>query len=338
MPLLHWKTALATTLCAAAFSQPGLAQVTPTTILEIDTENVVNYFADTLDVSKFATNSGLTTTPAPREFEQFVSFQDIVAVNGQPARGTLTITGYSVNLRTAPTPGQAIADTIRTAQNQYSFEILNNEGVPIGSLFGTGLAGGGAAPLGAPPGAPLQVMATNAAIVGGTGPFLAARGQFGAGGNTTRQASITEDPISRRINGGGGKGHYVLHVIPVERPEVVTSTTGPAIYHADFSAVTAAKPAKAGEVLIVKATGLGPTVPGVDPGQPFPDAPPLVNSPIAVTMNGKAAEVLNSIGWPGLVDTYRVDFRVPSDAAAGTATVQMTAAWIAGPAVSISIQ
>jgi len=260
----QWKIALATALFAAAYSQLGLAQVASPTILEIDVENVVIYFADTFDVTKFATNSGLTTTPAPQNFEQDVSFADIVAVNGQPARGTLSITGYTVGLRTAPLPGQAIADTIRTAYNQYSFEILSNEGVPIGSLFLTGLAGGGA-----PPGAPLQVTATSAAIVGGTGPFLGARGQMGAGGNTSRQTSITEDPVNRRIN-GGGKGHYVLHIIPMERPEIVTTTTGLAVFHADFSPVTSAKPAKAGEVLIVRATGLGPTVPGVNSGQPFP--------------------------------------------------------------------
>src|SRR5438132_14379105 len=99
-------------------------------------------------------------------------------------------------------------------------------------------------------------------------------------------------------------------------PQIVTTAGGPAVFHADFSAVTAAKPTKAGEVLIVRATGLGPTVPGIDPGQPFPtDALRQVNSPIAVTVNGQAAEVVNGIGWPGLVDTYRVDFRVPASAA-----------------------
>jgi uncharacterized protein (TIGR03437 family) len=111
------------------------------------------------------------------------------------------------------------------------------------------------------------------------------------------------------------------------------------VFHADFSFVTAAKPAKAGEVLIVQATGLGPTVPGVIPGQPFPtDAPPTVNSPLDVTVNGQPAEVINKIGWPGLVDTYRVDFRVPESATAGQVLLQLTSAWIAGPTVFIPVQ
>ena len=113
----------------------------------------------------------------------------------------------------------------------------------------------------------------------------------------------------------------------------------PAAFHADLSPVTGAKPAKAGEALIVKATGLGPTRPGVDPGQPFPtDALEEVNSPLEVIVNGKSAVVINKFGWPGLVDTYRVDFRVPDGTAPGMAAVESSAAWIAGPAVRIPVQ
>ena len=93
------------------------------------------------------------------------------------------------------------------------------------------------------------------------------------------------------------------------------------------------------EVVIVRATGLGPTVPGVDPGQPFPlEATQLVNSPVSVTVNGKPAEVINAIGWPGQVNTYRVDLRVPDAIGSGTAAIQLTAAWIAGPSVNIPTQ
>ncbi|MBI3470113.1 MAG: hypothetical protein HY013_02000 [Candidatus Solibacter usitatus] len=115
---------------------------------------------------------------------------------------------------------------------------------------------------------------------------------------------------------------------------------GPSVFHgADFSLVTAAKPARAGEVLILTATHLGPTRPGVDPGRPFPPSPlQEVNSPVDVLVNGQTAEVINKIGWPGLVDNYRVDFRVPEGTAAGTASLQLTAAWIAGPPVNIPVQ
>ncbi len=153
-----------------------------------------------------------------------------------------------------------------------------------------------------------------------------------------RAASMTEDPANRCRN-GGGPNRWVIQVIPMSWPQIVTATTGPAIFHADFSPVAAAKPAKSGEVLILRATGLGPTVPGVNPGEPFPtDAAQQVNSPVAMTVNGQPAEVVNCIGWPGLVDTYRVDFRAPDGATGGTAAIQLSAAWIAGSAVNVPIQ
>jgi uncharacterized protein (TIGR03437 family) len=154
----------------------------------------------------------------------------------------------------------------------------------------------------------------------------------------TRSASVKEDPARRRVN-GGGKAIFVLHLIPMTRPEVMSTSSGPAVFHADFSPVTTARPARSGEVLIVKATGLGPTLPGVDPGQAFPlDAAQQVNSPVEVSVNGQSAEVLNKIGWPGLLDTYRVDFRVPDKIATGPAGLQLTAAWIAGPEVKVPVQ
>jgi uncharacterized protein (TIGR03437 family) len=127
----------------------------------------------------------------------------------------------------------------------------------------------------------------------------------------------------------------------MERPEFVTASGTPAFFHSDLTPVTAAKPAKAGETLIAMATGLGPTLPGVDPGQPFPAYPAnrlqAVNSPVEVKVNGQSAEVINAVGWPGLVNTYRVDFRVPSGAA-GMTGVQLSAAWIAGSTVQIPVQ
>ena len=89
----------------------------------------------------------------------------------------------------------------------------------------------------------------------------------------------------------------------------------------------------------VFATGLGPVTPGGYPGQPFPSSPlAAVNSPVEVTVNGKAAEVLGAAGYPGAVDGYQVNFRMPSDAATGTATIQVSAAWIAGTPVNIAVQ
>jgi uncharacterized protein (TIGR03437 family) len=220
-----------------------------------------------------------------------------------------------------------------------TFEILKSDGTPIGTIVASGLFGGDA-----PPGVPAAATGNNLVITGGTGAFLGARGQMSVapappGVAIQRNASMTEDPANRRRN-GGGTWRWIAHVIPMSVPQILTTASGPAVFHSsDFSPVTAARPARSGEVLTVQATGLGPTRPGVDPGQPFPAEAILpVNSPLAVTVNGRDAEVVNGLGWPGLVDTYRVDFRVPEGMVAGTASVQLSAAWIAGTAVRIAVQ
>jgi len=319
-----------------ACTQLGLAQVAPPTILTIDTENQVQYFLDVSDLSKLATDPNITTQHEPANFGMNVTIGDIVAFNGQPAKGTITRNTHSLGLTTAPQPGDAIADTNRQALAGDTFEILQANGTPIGTIMTFGLNAG--AP---PPGAPSSVTTMNSTILGGTGVFLGVRGQMGQFRATVpvRQASQTEDPSNRRRN-GGGKSHFVLHVIPMSLPQIVTTSSGPAVTHSsDFTLVSASKPAVAGETLSLFATGLGPTVPGVDPGKPFPSSPlAAVNSPVQVTVNGNQAQVLAAVGFPGAVDAYQVNFQVPPGTTKGPATVQVTAAWIVGPAATIAVQ
>jgi uncharacterized protein (TIGR03437 family) len=221
-----------------------------------------------------------------------------------------------------------------------AFEILKSDGTPIGTIFVTGLAGGDA-----PPGSPSSATGgTNFVITGGTGAFLGVRGQMGVAANppgvaVQRAASMTEDPANRRLNGGGTQ-RWIAHLIPMSAPQIAIAPGGPAVTHSsDFSPVTASKPAAAGEILSLFASGLGPVNPGVDPGQPFPSSPlASVNSPIEVTVNGKPAEVLSAVGYPGVVDAYQVNFRVPPDTAKGSASIQLSAAWILGTAVAIAVQ
>src|SRR5579871_3166352 len=87
---LHWKTVFATALCAAAFSQPVLAQVATPSILEIDVANNVLYLQDTSAVSKFATDPKAATVigHGTTNFNLGIGIGDIVAVNGQPAKET----------------------------------------------------------------------------------------------------------------------------------------------------------------------------------------------------------------------------------------------------------
>lgn len=59
---------------------------------------------------------------------------------------------------------------------------------------------------------------------------------------------------------------------------------------------------------------------------------------VYVMVNGNEAEVVNKIGWPNTCDVPRVDFRVPDGVKPGLASLALTAAWIAGPEVTIPVQ
>src|SRR5262249_27748766 len=213
-----------------------------------------------------------------------------------------------------------------------------SDGASVGTITAQGFGGNSASP---PPGAPLSATAFNLAITGGTGAYLGVRGQLVRGPVTTgaRVASITEDPANRRAN-GGGKIRWIAHLLPLFTPQIAVAATGPAVVHAsDFTPVTTAKPAAAGEILSLFATGLGPVRPGVNPGQIFPLSPlAAVTSPVEVRVGGQRAQVLAAVGFPGSVDGYQVIFRMPANVPKGVAAIQLSVAWIPGAAVTIPVQ
>ncbi len=332
--LIHWLLAAA---CVAGCLDTAIAQLAPATILKIDTENFVMYLNDETDPAKLASNPELTSPRRAVNFGTLLLIADIVAVNGRPARGMHLCRGQRVNMSPTPTPGQAIGDVIGILTYLDCVEtILWPDGTLIGSITFRGLEG--TAPS---PGAPLEQPRGSLVVTGGSGAFLGVLGQSGAlaAASPSRSASVTEDPSKRRTF-GGGKTTLIVHLVPMLRPEIVMTASGPAVVHSgDFSLVTEAKPAKSGELLTLFASGLGPTRPGIDPGQPFTTDPlQVVNSPVELTINGKPAEVLYAGGYPGSVDRYQVNFRVPEGTAAGLASVQLTSAWITGSDVKIPVR
>ena len=314
-------------------SIPGVAQM-PGVVMQVDIDNWVVYNYDLPDRTAWAQSPGPTVpAPAPPAFGSSLLLADIVALNGKPAKGVAIARFTTLNLRPAPTAGQAISDVNRSGIVDILFEFIAEDGSLIGSIMSSGLNAGAA-----PPGAPLNFPGNDVAITGGTGAYLGMRGQVSAPGPLSnirppRQASVSEDPANRRAVGGGGVFRLVLHLMPMARPAVVS------VFHSDFSPVSASSPARVGETLITAASGLGPTRPGVDPEQPFPASPlQEVNSPIDVTINGQAAAIVNKVGWPGTTGNYRVDFRIPDGTPSGMATIQISAAFINGPPAQILVQ
>lgn len=339
--MYRWTKFLVVAACAVC-SKVAWAQAPLTATVELDVENIVSYASDVFDASKFATDPNRTTAATVKNFQFVIAVGDIVAVNGNPAKGALVARQQAIVLSPSPSPGQGVADVARTAITEFLFEIQQEDGTPVGTVHTLALSGG-AAPVGlsgAVSGAPLG---SSHVVAGGTGAFLGVRGQAASAVLTSnsgpRIASMTEDPARRRIN-GGGKVHFVFQLIPMTRPEIALTANGPAVTHSDdFSLVTAQKPAKAGEILSLFATGLGPTRPAVDGGKPFPANPlAVVNSPVAVMVNGTPAQVVGAAGYPGSVGGYQVNFQIPPATQKGTATVQMSVAWIGGTPVNIVVQ
>src|ERR1051326_2579511 len=129
---------LAVTVCCRLADGQGVSS----TILTVDVENLVSYFEDTSDLSTFATIPSVTTPALPKNFHFRVSIADIVAINGQAVKGTLTRNIRTLMISPTPNAGQGIADTTRNAIASDSFEILNSDGTPIGTIVSYGPAAG----------------------------------------------------------------------------------------------------------------------------------------------------------------------------------------------------
>jgi hypothetical protein len=321
---------------AGVTCRPSEAQ-TPT-VIQIDIENYAYYYADNPDYNKLAGSAQAVPPVSTKTFSSFIGLADIVRVNGASAKGTWSIRATTTNYTPTPQPGQAIADTTRNFFVDWVWEIQQADGTPVGTIMATGM-GFGPPPPGSPAGLS-PTAASSMAITGGTGAYLGIRGQAGFSQITVtgRAASVAEDPSMRRVLGGGTRS-FLLTLIPLAPPTILSNSSGPLVLHAiDFSQVTAANPARPGEILSIIATGLGPTNSGGDSGQPFPVSPlAVVNSPVAATLNGSPADILYAGGYPGTTATYQVNLRLPASAQPGMAALQITSAWQASAPVQLVV-
>jgi len=113
----------------------------------------------------------------------------------------------------------------------------------------------------------------------------------------------------------------------------------PQVFHRDWELVTKENPAKPGEDVIARAVDLGATRPGVPAGKAFPQDPLVdVIAKIEVHVDGRPADAPNRIGWPGEIDTYRVDIHIPEQTAAGMAKLTFTVNGVTGKAAEIPVQ
>ena len=128
---------------------------------------------------------------------------------------------------------------------------------------------------------------------------------------------------------------------PPEMPEpgiVFDQWCRPSVFHSDGRAVTRQRPAKRGEAVMSMMKDLGDTQPASS-GQPFPRNPlAQVTSPIEVRVDGRPAEIWVKIGWPGMVNRYRVDFRIPKSVRPGMPHVDVTSSNVSGLGMPIAVR
>ena len=305
----------------------------PTSVLTVLIGKQVDFQDDEDDLHLFATDQHKTIANPPKNFFVVTQIGDIMQVNlDDHVHGTYVGRTRVIKADPIQAPGSAIADVKRTAMREHIFEILNASNRQIGTIMSIGFSGGDP-----PPGTGPTDEHANWAIVGGTGAYLGARGQVRGLGARGRAASMTEDPANRRhADHGGNSVTFVLRIIPMHAPEIMTAATGPLIFTGpDHHVVTELTPAMVDHNVSLFATGLGPTFPDVNLEQPFPVTPSVVDSPVAVTLDGSVAAVsVHAVGIPGTVNGYQVTFKMPA-VAPGPHPIRLTAAWIDGPVSTI---
>jgi IPT/TIG domain. len=135
--------------------------------------------------------------------------------------------------------------------------------------------------------------------------------------------STTGSTASILVNNNGSRSNTVTVPLAQTSPGIFTvppAGFGPgAILHADFSLVSAAKPARTGETILVFLTGLGAVSPSVPDGAAGPSGPlSNVVASMNVYIGGVQAPVSFKGLAPGFAGLYQMNVVVPAGAPAGS--------------------
>lgn len=136
------------------------------------------------------------------------------------------------------------------------------------------------------------------------------------------EATIGGHPIEVRFNGLVSAAKYV-EVVPIapmlfEYPNGVLGWGNASIPTVDMGV-----PISGGSEIMLYATGLGQTSPGVTTGQPVTADMPYNTAPLTVTMGGQPARVRYAYAAPGLVGLYQLGVQIPTGLKAGSQPVSL---------------
>jgi uncharacterized protein (TIGR03437 family) len=191
------------------------------------------------------------------------------------------------------------------------------------SIFGSSMASGTIA---ATPPLPLSSNGTVVTFNGSACPLLyVSPAQINA--QVPADAALGLATVAVSFNGTSASA--TMQVLPASPGFFMTNAPGGYLaiaQHGDYSSVTAANPARPGEIVTFYGTGIGPVSPAVSSGQPAPGSPNLAVSiaPYSATIDGIDAPVSFLGLTPGLAGVMQLNLQIPAQIPSGFLTMDLT--------------
>lgn len=141
--------------------------------------------------------------------------------------------------------------------------------------------------------------------------------------------ATTELTASIQVVSNGVRSNTVTSWVNLTAPGVFTVPSGGVGYaaalHPDYSLVSSASPAHAGETISLYVTGLGAVSPAVADGAPGPTSPYSLASSTFVVYIGGVQATTSYVGLaPQLVGLYQINAQIPTGLTAGDNTVDVS--------------
>lgn len=236
----------------------------------------------------------------------------------QPGDATYAPASYSLSFKVNPAhPADVTVNSLMSTTRGTQFSPGS-----LFSIFGNFMASG---TLTATPPLPLSLNGTVVTFNGTPCPLLyISPTQINA--QVPAEAALGLATVAVSYNGTSSSA--TMQVLPAS-PGFFSNSVGPLpgigfvplaiAQHADYSPVTAANPARAGEIVIFYGTGIGPVSPAVASGQPAPDTPNLAvtTGTYSATVNGIDAPVSFLGLTPGLVGVMQLNLQIPNEIPSG---------------------
>jgi uncharacterized protein (TIGR03437 family) len=163
--------------------------------------------------------------------------------------------------------------------------------------------------------------------------------------NAQVPVDVPAGPQTVIVDNGVGPSTAFSVTVAATAPAIFTIPVGSAVANreaavlknANFSLVSAANPAVAGDVILVYSTGLGATTPALTTGALVPATTIANTAAVTATIGGQPATVVYSIASPGFAGLYQVAVTVPSGVS-GRVPVVLTQGGVPSTAANIQVR